>query len=65
MCPHRQWLVSIPKRLRIYFMFNRRLLPWLSRWVWNVLSLYLTQAALCDDAKPGAAITFYHLIKLP
>jgi hypothetical protein len=54
--PHRQWVFSIPKRLRIYFMFDRRLLTRLSRCAWKVLSLYLTQAAPCDDAKPGAAI---------
>ncbi len=24
--PHRQWVFSIPKRLRIYFMFDRKLL---------------------------------------
>jgi hypothetical protein len=24
--PHRQWVYSIPKRLRIYFLFNRKLL---------------------------------------
>jgi len=28
--PHRQWVFSIPKRLRIYFMLNRRLLAKLS-----------------------------------
>ena len=34
--PHRQWVFSIPKRLRIYFMFDRSLLTklsWLSRWI--------------------------------
>jgi hypothetical protein len=24
--PHRQWVFSIPKQLRIYFMFDRKLL---------------------------------------
>jgi hypothetical protein len=24
--PHRQWVFSIPERLRIYFLFNRKLL---------------------------------------
>jgi len=32
--PHRQWVFSIPKRLRIYFMFDRRLLAKLSRCAW-------------------------------
>ena len=42
--PHRQWVFSIPKRLRIYFMFDRSLLTKLSRCSWKVLNLYLTQA---------------------
>jgi hypothetical protein len=54
--PHRQWVFSIPKRLRIYFMFDRRLLAKLSRCAWKVLNLYLTQAVACDDAKAGAAV---------
>ncbi|MDD3890619.1 MAG: transposase zinc-binding domain-containing protein, partial [Syntrophomonadaceae bacterium] len=28
--PHRQWVFSIPKRLRRYFMYDRGLLPKLS-----------------------------------
>ena len=36
--PHRQWVFSIPKRLRIYFMFDRRLLAKLSRCAWKVLN---------------------------
>jgi len=39
--PHRQWVFSIPKRLRIYFMFDRKLLSKLSQCVWKVLSVYL------------------------
>ena len=53
--PHRQWVFSIPKRLRIYFMFDRSLLTKLSRCSWKVLNLYLTQAVPYDDAKAGAA----------
>ena len=37
-------------------MFARRLLAQLNRCVWKVLNLYLSQAAPCEDAKPGAAI---------
>jgi hypothetical protein len=29
--PHRQWVFSIPKRLRIYFMFDRKLLTKLKK----------------------------------
>jgi len=54
--PHRQWVFSIPKRLRIYFLFDRKLLTKLSRCAWKVLNLYLTQAIAYDDAKAGAAI---------
>ena len=35
--PHRQWVFSIPKRLRIYFMFDRSLLTKLSRCAWKAL----------------------------
>jgi hypothetical protein len=31
---HRQWVFRIPKRLRIYFMFDRKLLTKLSRCAW-------------------------------
>jgi hypothetical protein len=54
--PHRQWVFSIPKRLRIYFMMDRRLLTKLSQCAWKVLNLYLTQAVPYDDAKAGAAV---------
>jgi ribosomal protein S27E len=39
--PHRQWVFSIPKRLRIYFMFDRKLLPKFFLCAWKVLSTYL------------------------
>ena len=54
--PHRQWVFSIPKRLRIYFMYDRKLLSALSRCAWRVLSVYLRQSVLDDSAAPGAAI---------
>jgi hypothetical protein len=56
---HRQWVFTIPKRLRIYFMFNRKLLAKLSRCAWKVLSAYLKQAVPFDDAMPGAAIAVH------
>ena len=55
--PHRQWVFSIPKRLRIYFMFDRKLLTKLSRCAWKVLSRYLKQTMADEDAVPGAVIT--------
>ncbi|MBW2154266.1 MAG: transposase zinc-binding domain-containing protein, partial [Deltaproteobacteria bacterium] len=54
--PHRQWVFSIPKRLRIYFMLNRNLLARLSQCAWKVLNLYLKQAVPYEDAKPAAVI---------
>ena len=54
--PHRQWVFSIPKRLRIYFMMDRKLLAKLSQCAWKVLNIYLTQAVAYDDAKVGAAV---------
>ena len=53
--PHRQWVFGIPKRLRIYSMFDRSLLTKLSLCAWKVLNLYLTQGVAYDDAKAGAA----------
>jgi hypothetical protein len=54
--PHRQWVFSIPKRLRIYFMYDRRLLAKLSLRAWKILKLRLEQAVPCEDAVPGAVI---------
>jgi hypothetical protein len=51
--------LSIPKRLRIYFLFDRKLLAKLSRCAWKVLSAYLKQSAPFDDAVPGAAIAVH------
>ncbi len=54
--PYWQWVFSIPKRLRIYFLHDRRLLSKLSRCAWKVLNLYRRQATPYDDAKLGAVI---------
>jgi hypothetical protein len=51
--PHRHWVFSIPKRLRIYFLYDRNLLKKLSLCVWKVLSAYLKHAVPYEDAKPG------------
>jgi hypothetical protein len=59
--PHRQWVFSIPKRLRIYFMMDRRLLPKLSQCAWKVLSRYLKQTVAFEDAVPGAVIAVQSL----
>ena len=57
--PHRQWVFSIPKRLRIYFMYDRKLLAKLSRCGWNVINTFLKSASSHDDAVPGASISVH------
>ncbi len=63
--PHRQFVLTIPKRLRLFFRFDRRLLGELPRLVWQtVLEVY---RAVLDrqDVVPGmvAAIhTFGELV---
>jgi hypothetical protein len=47
--PHRYWVFSIPKRLRIYFLYDRKLLKKLSLCVWKVLSAYLKHAVPYED----------------
>ncbi len=54
--PHRQWIFSIPKRLRIYFLFDRKLLAKLSICAWKVIKAYLKSSAPDDSAVPGASI---------
>ncbi len=54
--PHRHWVFSIPKRLRIYFIYDRSLLGKLSKCAWNVMSAFLKSAVPRDGAVPGASI---------
>ncbi|WP_291460341.1 hypothetical protein [Desulfobacula sp.] len=50
-----KWVFSIPKRLRIYFLYNRKLLAKLSICGWKVISAYLKSAVRHDGAVPGAS----------
>jgi hypothetical protein len=54
--PYKQWVFSIPKRLRIYFLYDRKLLAKLSKCAWNVITAYLKSTVPYDDAVPGASI---------
>ncbi|WP_321493336.1 transposase [uncultured Desulfobacter sp.] len=54
--PHRQWVFSIPKRLRIYFLFDRKLLAKLSICAWKVIKTYLKSTVPDNSAVPGASI---------
>jgi hypothetical protein len=54
--PHRHWVFGIPKRLRIYFLYDRTLLSKLSRCAWNVLSTYLKTSSGDKNSVPGVVI---------
>ena len=57
--PHRHCVFSIPKRLRIYFMYDRSLLGKPSKCAWKVASTWLKSAVLPDGAVPGASLTIH------
>lgn len=52
--PHRHFVFSIPKIIRIYFLFDRSLLKELSRIAWEVLGLYYKNSVSEKDAAPAA-----------
>ncbi len=52
--PHRHFVFSIPKILRIYFLFNRNLLKKLSRISWEVIGNYYSSTCKKDGASPAA-----------
>lgn len=54
--PHRHLVFSIPKILRRYFLYNRRLLSDLSRCGWDTLKAFFKEAVPEQDAVPGATI---------
>jgi len=54
--PHRHFIFSIPKILRRYFLYDRRLLADLSRCAWGSLKVFLQDAVPEDDPVPGAVI---------
>jgi hypothetical protein len=54
--PHRQWVFRIPTRLRIYFLFDRKLLAKLSKCAFKVIRAYLAHADAGGNAVPGASI---------
>ncbi len=62
---HRQFVFTIPKRLRIYFRFDRRLLGLLCQAAWAVVKTVLQSVSGRPDATPGmigAIQTFGDLI---
>ena len=52
--PHRHFVFSIPKILRIYFLFNRSLLKELSRISWETVGDYYRSTCRKDGASPAA-----------
>jgi len=63
--PHRQFVFTIPKRLRIYFRFDRQLLGPLCRAAWRVVRAVYHAASDHPEAVPGmigAIQTFGDLI---
>jgi hypothetical protein len=54
--PHRHAVLSIPKILRRYFLYDRKLLSDISRCGWEALKLYLKKAAKGNKAVPGAVV---------
>jgi hypothetical protein len=54
--PHRHFIFGIPKILRRYFLYDRRLLSELSRCAWDSLKVFLRGIVPKEDAIPGAVI---------
>jgi hypothetical protein len=52
--PHRQVVFTIPKRLRIFFRYDRKLLGELSACAWRALKLYFTASFDSAGVTPGA-----------
>ena len=52
--PHRHFVFSIPKIIRIYFLFDRTLLKELSKIAWEVLGLYYKNAVSKEKITPAA-----------
>jgi len=65
--PHRHFTFSIPKILRRYYLYDRKLLSELSRCAWETLKKFFQEAALVGDpvlgrekgAVPGAVIAIH------
>ncbi len=54
--PHRHFILSIPKILRRYFLYDRSLLSDLSRCGWESLKAFFQEAVSEEGAVPGAVI---------
>ena len=54
--PHRHFVFSIPKILRRYFLYDRKLLAALSRCAWESLKVFLQHSVSENEPIPGAVI---------
>ena len=54
--PHRHVVLSIPKILRRYFLYDRKLLSDLSRCGWEALKAFYTAVTQDQKAVPGAVV---------
>ena len=54
--PHRHVVFGIPKILRRYFLYDRKLLADLSRSAWEALKVFIQAAVPESDPTPGAVI---------
>jgi hypothetical protein len=54
--PHRHFVFSIPKILRWYFLYDRKLLSYLSRCGWESLKEFFKETVPENGAVPGAVI---------
>ena len=52
--PHRHFVFSIPKIIRIYFLFDRTLLKELAKIAWEVLSCYYKNCVSKEGTAPAA-----------
>lgn len=54
--PHRHWVWSVPKMLRLHFLHHRRLLPMLCRCAWDSLTMFLHNELDRRDVFPGGIL---------
>jgi endogenous inhibitor of DNA gyrase (YacG/DUF329 family) len=57
--PHRHFVFSIPKILRRYFLYDRKLLSELSRCAWKTLKEFFQEVVPEEGAVPGAVIAIH------
>ena len=57
--PHRHFVFSIPKILRRYFLYDRKLLSDLSRCAWETLKEFFHETVQEEEAVPGAVVAIH------